>query len=78
MGEGDERALLQGFAHVCEAFAGLPSADRAIIGDVCARMGAGMAAYCGRDLREGTTDLQDYNNYCFVAVRCSLPRTEPC
>ncbi len=27
----------------------------------CAYAGEGMASYCGRDLREGTVDLKDYN-----------------
>ncbi len=31
-------------------------------------MGSGMASYCGRDLREGTTDLADYRRYCFYVA----------
>ena len=38
-------------------FSSLPGVDQAIIADICRRMGEGMAAFAGRDLREGTLDL---------------------
>jgi farnesyl-diphosphate farnesyltransferase len=68
VGEGDERALLEGFYNVNAAWAALPANDREIIRDICARMGEGMASYCGRDLREGTETLADYNQYAFIVA----------
>jgi farnesyl-diphosphate farnesyltransferase len=64
VGEGDEATLLRHFYHVNCAFASLPKVDQDVIADICAKMGDGMAQYCGRDLREGTTDIEDYNMYC--------------
>ena len=57
VGEGDEATLLQHFYSINAAFAFLPGVDQVIIADICARMGEGMAAFAGRDLREGTTDV---------------------
>jgi len=64
VGEGDEKYLLQHFNYVNSIYLSLPAVDQDVIADICARMGAGMASYCGRDLREGTADLADYNLYC--------------
>ena len=74
IGEGDEGQLLHGFHHVCAVFSQLPALDRGIVSDICERMGAGMAEYCGRDLREGTIDSADYNRYCFYVVSTRLGR----
>jgi len=64
VGEGDEAALLKDFKHVNAAFATLLPVEQDVIADICARMGEGMAAFAGRDLREGTADTSDYNLYC--------------
>lgn len=64
VGEGDERYLLQHFQQVNAMFAGLPAVDQDVIADICARMGDGMASFSGRDLRQGTEDVADYNLYC--------------
>lgn len=64
VGEGDEATLLRYFFNVNMAFSSLPRVDQIVIEDICARMGEGMASYCGRDLREGTNDVNDYNLYC--------------
>jgi len=68
VGSGDERALLERFGCVTRALAALPAAARAVITDVCARMGAGMADFVSRDLRNGTRDAADYDAYCHVAA----------
>ncbi len=68
VGEGDEKKLLQGFFNVNAALGDLSLADRDIICDICARMGEGMASYCGRDLREGTTSIADYDKYCYFVA----------
>jgi farnesyl-diphosphate farnesyltransferase len=68
IGAGDERALLENFGAVTRSLARLPPAARAVVADVCARMGAGMAAFAGRDLRGGTRDAADYDAYCHVAA----------
>lgn len=64
VGEGDEATLLQRFGHVTACFLRLPAVDQEVIANVCARMGTGMAAFSGRDLREGTADEADYGLYC--------------
>lgn len=64
VGEGDEATLLQRFGHVTACFLRLPAVDQEVIANVCARMGTGMAAFSGRDLREGTADEGDYGLYC--------------
>lgn len=64
VGEGDEAHLLEHFYHVNRVFLELPEEERSVIADICKRMGEGMASYCGRDLREGTRDVSDYNLYC--------------
>ena len=64
VGEGDEKTLLQNFGNVVEVFTSLHKFDQEVIADICKRMGDGMAEFSGRDLREGTTTIQDYNHYC--------------
>ena len=64
VGEGDERYLLENFWHVNRVFQALHATDRAVIADICRRMGAGMADFSGRDLREGTDSIAEYNLYC--------------
>ncbi|KAA0152940.1 hypothetical protein FNF29_03464 [Cafeteria roenbergensis] len=68
VGEADERVLLERFSSVNTALAGLPGDVRAVIRDICARMGEGMARFAGRDLSGGTESSAEYNLYChFVA-----------
>jgi farnesyl-diphosphate farnesyltransferase len=64
VGEGDEKALIRGFGRVAQALCELPVDDQAIITDICARMGEGMAQFASKDLRGGTDSLDDYNLYC--------------
>jgi farnesyl-diphosphate farnesyltransferase len=64
VGEGDEALLLQQFNMVNQVYLALPPIEQEVIGDICARMGEGMASFAGRDLREGTVDVADYNLYC--------------
>ena len=40
----------------------LPQPYSAVIKDICAQMGAGMAEYAGRDLRQGLEDTDDLDN----------------
>jgi hypothetical protein len=68
VGEDAERELLQCFFNVNASFAALPKIDRDVIRDICARMGEGMAQYCGRDLREGTESAEDYSQYCYYVA----------
>jgi len=64
VGEGDEKFLLENFFHVNDVFQSLHPTDRAVIADICRQMGDGMAEFSGRDLREGTKTLADYDLYC--------------
>jgi hypothetical protein len=68
IGKGAERELLESFGHVAKVFLGLPASQQAVIADITARMGDGMALYISRNLKQGTVDIADYNLYChFVA-----------
>jgi len=64
VGEGDEASLLQNFGYVSRTWATLAPLDRAIIDDICSRMGEGMASWAGKDLRCGTANTKEYNLYC--------------
>ncbi|RYG49949.1 hypothetical protein EON67_06165 [archaeon] len=64
VGEGDELVLLEKFFFVNRVFLTLSPLEQEVIADICARMGEGMASFAGRDLREGTLDIPDYNLYC--------------
>mgnify|MGYP005844222621 CR=1 FL=1 len=68
VGDGDEKRLLQEFPKVHRIYNGLSSESQEIIADITKRMGAGMAEFVGKDLSQGTADVQQYNRYChFVA-----------
>jgi farnesyl-diphosphate farnesyltransferase len=68
IGEGDERRLLEGFPKCHRVFAALSSQSRRVIVDITQRMASGMAEFVGKDLGQGTVDVDQYNRYChFVA-----------
>lgn len=68
VGEGDERRLLQNFDKCHRVYAKLSEKSRRIISDITQRMATGMAEFVGKDLGQGTTDVDQYNRYChFVA-----------
>jgi farnesyl-diphosphate farnesyltransferase len=68
VGDGDERRLVENFGHVARAFLSLAPASQAVIADITARMGGGMAEFIAKDLGQGTADLEEYGRYChFVA-----------
>lgn len=64
VGEGDERVLIERFGGVVTALMALPGDDRAVITDICCRMGHGMARFAAQDLSGGTEHMSDYNLYC--------------
>jgi farnesyl-diphosphate farnesyltransferase len=64
IGEGDEQYLLEHFSLVLTAFSSLPSSIRVIISDITKRMGAGMAEFANKDLKQGTANMEEYNLYC--------------
>jgi farnesyl-diphosphate farnesyltransferase len=63
-GEGDEKLLLQEFDKVRRVYDRLPPASRKVIADVTDEMARGMASFAGRDFRQGTADLEEYDLYC--------------
>mmetsp|Transcript_8260 Transcript_8260/g.17842 ORF Transcript_8260/g.17842 Transcript_8260/m.17842 type:complete len:760 (-) Transcript_8260:164-2443(-) len=68
VGEGDEKKLLQQFDKCHRVFAKLSEKSRRVIVDITQRMATGMAEFVGKDLGQGTTDIDQYNRYChFVA-----------
>lgn len=68
VGEADERRLLQQFDKCHSVFAKLGEKSRRIIVDITQRMATGMAEFVGKDLGQGTADINEYNRYChFVA-----------
>lgn len=68
VGEADEKRLLQQFDKCHRVFAKLSEKSRRVIVDITQRMATGMAEFVGKDLGQGTTDVDQYNRYChFVA-----------
>ena len=68
VGEADEKRLLQQFDKCHRVFAKLGDKSRRVIVDITQRMATGMAEFVGKDLGQGTTDVDQYNRYChFVA-----------
>lgn len=68
VGEGDEKRLLQEFPKCHRVYAKLGEKSRRVIADITQRMATGMAEFVGKDLGQGTTDVDQYNRYChFVA-----------
>jgi farnesyl-diphosphate farnesyltransferase len=68
VGEADEKLLLQKFDKCHRVFAKLSDKSRRVIIDITQRMATGMAEFVGKDLGQGTTDVDQYNRYChFVA-----------
>jgi farnesyl-diphosphate farnesyltransferase len=67
-GEGDEKRLLQNFDKCHRVYAKLSEKSKSVIGDITQRMADGMAEFVGKDLGQGTVDVEQYNRYChFVA-----------
>jgi farnesyl-diphosphate farnesyltransferase len=68
VGEADEKRLLQNFDKCHRVYAKLGEKSRRVIADIAQRMAMGMAEFVGKDLGQGTTDIDQYNRYChFVA-----------
>ena len=68
VGEGHEALLLEKFDLCHAVFDKFATGIKVIIRDVTLRMATGMAEFVGKDLGQGTADLQEYNRYChFVA-----------
>jgi farnesyl-diphosphate farnesyltransferase len=68
VGEADEKRLLQNFDKCHRVYAKLGEKSRRVIADIAQRMATGMAEFVGKDLGQGTTDVDQYNRYChFVA-----------
>lgn len=68
VGEADEKRLLQNFDKCHRVFAKLNEKSRRVITDITQRMATGMAEFVGKDLGQGTKDVDQYNRYChFVA-----------
>jgi farnesyl-diphosphate farnesyltransferase len=68
VGEADEKRLLQQFDKCHRVFAKLGEKSRRVIVDITQRMATGMAEFVGKDLGQGTVDIDQYNRYChFVA-----------
>lgn len=68
VGEADEKRLLQNFDKCHRVYAKLRLQSRRVIADIALRMATGMAEFVGKDLGQGTKDVDQYNRYChFVA-----------
>jgi farnesyl-diphosphate farnesyltransferase len=63
-GEGEEKALLVGFYHVCRAFLALPVKLQGPIKDIARDMGAGMADYQRRSTEFNVDTVAQYEMYC--------------
>lgn len=68
VGEADEKRLLQNFDKCHSVYAKLNEKSRRVIADIAQRMATGMSEFVGKDLGQGTKDVEQYNRYChFVA-----------
>jgi farnesyl-diphosphate farnesyltransferase len=68
VGEADEKRLLQEFPKCHSVYAALKPQSKDVILDITKRMAEGMAEYVGKDLGQGTANIEEYNRYChFVA-----------
>lgn len=68
VGEADEKRLLQEFPKCHSVYAALRPESKDVIADITQRMAEGMAEFVGKDLGQGTIDVNEYNRYChFVA-----------
>lgn len=63
VGQGKERELLERFPALHRLYARLPPKHAAVIRDITARMGAGMAEFAQKDLVQGTESRGDYEQY---------------
>ena len=68
VGEGDERALLEGFQSVSLVFNTLPKGSQKVIKDITDQMGDGMAQYVEVDMGQGTKTLAEYDRYCHMVA----------
>ena len=68
LGEAHELELLNEFHHVRKIFETLPAPMQDVITDITQEMGEGMSEYVSRDLRNGTTDDQDFADYCYIVA----------
>eukprot|EP00939_MAST-03C_sp_MAST-3C-sp1_P001142 g1142.t1 len=68
IGEGAEKELVEHFDRVRRVFQSLPQKYQCVIADISERMSRGMARYIGRDLRNGTTHVKDYDRYCEIVA----------
>jgi farnesyl-diphosphate farnesyltransferase len=59
-GEGAYKMLLQEYPRVTRVFLGLFAGARAVITDICKRMGAGMAEFIEREV----VSVGDFDLYC--------------
>ena len=68
VGDGAERALLEGFQAVSRLFNRLPPTSKEVIRDITIKMGDGMAQYVNLDMGQGTTTIDAYNLYCHMVA----------
>ena len=68
VGEGDERALLEGFPAVSRVFNSLPAGSQRVIRDITEQMGDGMAQYVEVDMGQGTKTVEEYDRYCHMVA----------
>jgi len=68
LGDGDEKDLLENVDRVLRIMGKLPMSLQCVILDITEEMAQGMADYVARDLKNGTEDSVDFENYCHIAA----------
>jgi len=63
-GEGHERELIENMDAIVYGMSVLPPKLRQVVLDITEEMGVGMAGYVSRDLKNGTDDAKDFEQYC--------------
>jgi farnesyl-diphosphate farnesyltransferase len=59
-----EQDLLESFGCVLRVFAALPNEHQVVISDITKDMADGMVKFAGRDLANGSDNVEEYNKYC--------------
>jgi farnesyl-diphosphate farnesyltransferase len=68
VGEGKERELLEGFSAVSRLFNRLSPSSQEVVRDITIKMGAGMAEFVDKDMKQGTVSIAEYNRYCHIVA----------
>ena len=68
IGENYENELLKNIRVIIKVYNTLTVSNKKIIINICKQMGMGMSEYIKKDLSQGTKNMIEYNNYCYIVA----------